>query len=217
MSASDGYRCQGRHGRHWKWSKGFRDVNYFQQHASLSDTKWKKYYGCLSRDFVLFFFDLIEPYFMKPKDTWHMKLNKLLFWLNYLHSDQETWFSFSRKWGDICEASAGNYMMDVVCAILRAFASTPDIISFASHDDIELMKNILTNSRASIPIATYLVDGKCTRVLGRKGEHQKLCHKFKNRPNVCCKLCIQNSQFVSLSPLLSIFFPAVSFICTIAS
>lgn len=143
----------------------------------MGNKKWKKYYESITRDHILFFFGLIEQYFIKPKDTQQMKLNKLLLWINFLHSEHQTWFDFSRKWGDICESTVSNYMMDVACAILRAFASTPKIIGFQSQQNIEKMKKILSDSKAAIPYATCLVDGKCTRVLGRKGEHQKHCDK----------------------------------------
>ena len=152
-------------GRRWKWSKTFRTTNYFQKHSNLGNKKWKKYYGSITRDHILFFFGLTEQYFMKHKATQQLKLNKLLLWINFLHSEHQTWFDFSRKWGDICESTVSNYMMDVACAILRAFASTPKIIGFQSQQNIEKMKKILSDSKAAIPYATYLVDGKCTRVL----------------------------------------------------
>ena len=127
-------------------------------------------------------FGLIKDYFTKPRDTDIKKRNKFLLWLNLVHCGCNDWQSFSEKWDDISRSSCNVFCNDVVAAILCAFHGTPEILNVKLNDAIRhKMHEILKINRARFASGLVSIDGKASRMLGRKHKNRR-CWKFKFRP-----------------------------------
>ena len=108
-------------------------------------------------------------------------MNKLLLWLNFVHADVCDWNSFSEQWEEISDKSCMNYIDDVLCAILRAFKGTPQILDCPMTDEIRhRMFEILQLNEAKFANALVSIDGKASRMYGR-GHRELRCFKFKFR------------------------------------
>lgn len=168
--------------RSWTVNTEFRKTNYFSQHVKEGKKEWRSRYGSFTPNHIKQIFHLIEPYFIHPRASKLLKLNKLLLWFNVLHEQYSTWGQIRRIWGKLSTSSIRGYMLDVDFAFIRAFYKTEDIIGIPSEDIIERLENHLKQSGQKLYKSPFALDGKCTQVVGRLGEHQKFCWKFKKRP-----------------------------------
>lgn len=127
---------------------------------------------------MLLFHDLIKNYF-PVRDNYIKSRNKLLVWLNFLHS-HGGWFDISDRF-NIKEQRCMNYVVDVLKAILKAFNNTKDIISVPSVTNQHIMHSILKCASKPLPSGLFLIDGTHKRTLGMNDKNKR-SWKFKFKP-----------------------------------
>ena len=168
----------------WSWNnaKVFSTTDYFALHSQLSLDRWTSKYGSFKQDEILMLFGLIEDYFPKPRDTRLKKLNKFLMWLHFVHCDDSQWQSFTEKWAGISNSSCIEFCNHVMTALLCAFYGTSEIMDIPLDSVIrKKMHDILELEKARFTTALISIDGKASRMLGRKHKNRR-CWKFKFRP-----------------------------------
>ena len=90
------------------------------------DRTWTQRYGSFEPDEIKQFFNEIKYNFTQPKDTNLKKLNKLLIWINFLHT-QSSLGEFCKQW-HVSEQTIKNYLLDVTLTILLTYKNDQSII-----------------------------------------------------------------------------------------
>jgi len=168
--------------RTWKVDDSMSKLDFFKKHShehKHSRKSWNQRYGSYQPRDILRFYQQIKYGFNKPKDTRIKKMNKLLMWINFLHT-KSTLSEFSKKWC-IKEQTVKNYILDVMMAILISYRNDANIIGVPNHDQQHIMSQILRNTNQDMNNCLLYLDGTHKLCVGRQDKNKR-SWKYHWRP-----------------------------------
>ena len=176
-------------GKRKKWKKNYyfeRDL-LKQESAALKINGFKTKFAGFTSEEVNSFFEKIQEYLLKPRETVQHARNKLLLWLDRNHN-KLSWNQISNSY-HIGVATGKIYVSDLELAILNAFQNSR-IISFPSEKQKKLMVKIMKKRDAHLPGALFTLDGKHARCTG-KLHPERLSWKYRWQPCFNCLFVIE--------------------------
>jgi len=160
--------------RSWKCYGSMDNFNFYDKHVKemhFNKKSWTKRYGTYTPKEVKKFYQEIKNGFLKPRDTPLKKMNKILLWINFLHS-KSTIPEFCEKW-NVKEGSVKNYVLDVLIAILISYYDDYGIIGVPNKNQQHIMNKILHNTNSDLKNAILYLDGTHKLTVGRNDVNKR--------------------------------------------
>lgn len=160
--------------RTWRVNLDMKNVDFFQLHVKERldcSRKWTNKYGCYTPEDIKAFHLKIFKNFKKPKDDFIKSRNKLLLFINFLHTKGNL-SQLTYLWP--CGLSALKiYIIDVIAAILFTYHDVSDIIFVPNHEIQHLMSDILLIANKDINQAVFHLDNTHKLCLGQKDKDKR--------------------------------------------
>ena len=160
--------------RKWTMNDSMCTINFYKLHMTqqkCNARSWQTRYGSFKPEDIKRFYNEVKKQFIKIKDTPIKKMNKLLMWINFLHSTS-TLGEFCQNWC-ICQQTVMNYVNDVNVAILLTYKNDDGIINSPTIKMQHLMKEILRNKNETMIDALLYLDGTHKLTVGRNDKNKR--------------------------------------------
>ena len=164
--------------RSWQVNPSFKYFDFFKEHKKekeFSNKKWKQKYGRYEPSEIETFHMKIKDNYLKKQDTFIKSRNKLLLYINFLHTAGNL-YELTNLWK--CGVNIiKTYVIDTVAAILLTYKNEPCIISVPNHENQKYMSEILKITDDNLIQAVFYLDNTHKLCLGRN-DPEKRSWKF---------------------------------------
>ena len=160
--------------RSWKVNKTFSSKDFFKMFLNekkQAERRWIQKFGLIEPIEIIKFHKLINKNFSKKYDTFIKTRNKLLLFLNFLHTKGNL-NELTNLW-KINVNLIKIFVLDVIAAILLYYKDDKEIIGVPTHECQVLMKNILELTNEKLVDAIFYLDGTHELCLGKNDVNKR--------------------------------------------